>query len=72
MALPLTRAQLDGMVCQCGKCGNDETLILKGRCHPAAGVLAEYSKKTGHLEIRCNECDKRIAEIRVARELITI
>ncbi len=69
MSLPLTRAQLDSMVCRCGQC-RDNTLFLNARCHPSGGTEVQYDKKTGILSIRCKRCNAPVVKIKVASELI--
>jgi hypothetical protein len=56
------------------KCGNpactscDDELVLNPICHPGAGCEVSYTKSTGELTVRCNECKKFVADISVAHQ----
>lgn len=71
--LPLTRAQLDDLICKCGKpsCKVDPHLFLKAACHQQ-GVEACFDKRDGILTIRCYVCLKPVARIKVAKSLFEL
>lgn len=68
MREPLTLKELEQYVCCCDdeNCDN-RTLFFHGACHPGDAVDVLYTKGAGFLVIRCNTCDKLIAEVAVAR-----
>lgn len=43
-----------------------EEIMLRGKCHPEAGVRATYRRLSGTLELCCVKCDKFVANIAVA------
>ena len=51
------------MACACEKCGDDSSLYLHSRCHPASPTWAVLSGDT--LTIECAECEKVIARFTV-------
>lgn len=50
--------------CDCG-CGDYEILQ---RCHPDAGVTANYARGTGRVVIRCRECRALVVAIPAERK----
>lgn len=64
---PLTKAALDIAGCDTPNCGHDHSVVfLTPACHPGGGVEIAYDKRTGHLRITCNVCERRVAEVEVA------
>jgi hypothetical protein len=49
--------------CECHNKPQD-SLMLSQRCHPQAGLEAEYHRG-GLLELRCDKCQKTIAKVMV-------
>jgi hypothetical protein len=43
-----------------------ETLSLAQRCHPGAGVDADYASGTGIVTLSCHQCQRPITELCVA------
>ena len=66
VAFPLTRLELAGMECPCGKAACDDDLFFHGRCHLQAPVEAAYQKRTGLLILKCAICHQLIARVKVA------
>jgi len=65
---PLTRDVLDSFGCATPNCGHDHsTLFLHGACHLGAGNEVQYTKATGVLTIRCNQCKRFVAAVQVAK-----
>jgi len=65
----LTRAILDPMQCQHPDCTHEDhgtVFYLHAQCHPPAGSRVSYDSSTGILAVRCRQCDKLTAEIKVA------
>lgn len=65
---PLTRKDLDPLVCSTPGCDCEGDLVLHSRCHPDAATWARYNKATGNLELSCAVCEHVIAVIGVAGE----
>ena len=65
---PLTRKDLDPLVCATPGCDCEGDLVLHSRCHPDAATWAKYNKGTGNLELSCAVCEHVIAVIGVASD----
>jgi hypothetical protein len=65
--MALTCEQLDPAGCGSPNCNHDHTVLyLYARCHPNAGAMVSYDKRTSSIRVMCRRCKAEIAEVAVA------
>jgi hypothetical protein len=67
MATALSRKHLDATGCGLPDCNHDHSVLyLHSACHPSRGSRVSYDKRTGLLTVECRQCNKLIAQVKVA------
>lgn len=64
----LTKEKLDKMVCADPKCEHKDhrELYFHSKCHVGSPTWVCYNKDTGLLHVKCSECERIIAHVKVA------
>ncbi len=66
---PLTKADLAEQKCENPECADPECsslIALLSICHPLAGALPIYDKRTGVLNLKCRVCGDDFGAVLVA------
>lgn len=51
----------------CDECGEvAREMVLEGRCHPGAGVVAKYIRGEGVIDLHCRDCGEHVCYVAVA------
>lgn len=60
--------ELFDMACEACNCDDPNCgLILKPKCHPAAGTHVKFFKTPGGLQVECAVCGELVAQLEVTK-----
>lgn len=67
---PLQRQDLDAVECENPLCPTEHPVFIGAHCHPNAGLIVEYEKETGCLNLFCVECTTFVTRVSVEEATI--